>query len=185
MSLTPWPQTSIEVLARYKVFEVLRARRTSPRTGEDIGFFLIRTGNWVNVIPLTEDGKVVLVKQFRHGTSEFSLEIPGGILHDQHEDAAAAAARELREETGYGAKELVLLGRQRPNPALLTNWCTTYLARGCAKEGDLEMDPGEDIEVVTVPLHEIDAMVASGALDHSLVLAAFALWRARGERSQA
>lgn len=180
--LQPWPERSVEVLARYKVFEVLKARRVSPRTGQDLGFFLIHTGNWVNVIPLTEDGQVVLVKQFRHGTREFSLEIPGGILHDQHEDAAVAAARELREETGYVAKELVLLGRQRPNPALFTNWCTTFLARGCAKLGDLEMDPGEDIEVVTVPVGDLDRMVRDGAIDHALVLAAFALWHS-AERS--
>lgn len=176
--LQPWPERSVEVLARYKVFEVLKARRVSPRTGEDLGFFLIRTGNWVNVIPLTDDGRVVLVKQFRHGTSEFSLEIPGGILHDQHEDPALAAARELREETGFVAREMVLLGRQRPNPALFTNWCTTYLAKGCTELGQLEMDPGEDIEVITVPVQDLDVMVRDGRIDHALVLAALALWRA-------
>ena len=177
MTLRPWTDRSCEVLARYKVFEVLKARRVSPRTGEDLGFFLIRTGDWVNVLPLTDAGEVILVRQFRHGTSEFSLEIPGGILHARDEEPSVAAARELREETGYVARELRLLGRQRPNPALFTNWCTTYLALGCTKAGELQMDPGEDIEVVTVPVAELDDLIARGQIDHSLVLAALALWR--------
>ena len=178
MSLAPWPERSVEVLARYKVFEVVKAGRVSPRTGEDIGFFLVRTGDWVNGVPVTEDGRVVPVKQFRHGACEVSLEIPGGILHDRHEDPALAAARELREETSYVASELVLLGRQRPNPAIFTNTCTTFLARGCRKLAELEMDPGEDIEVVTLTRAEHDEHVRSGAIDHALVLAALALWQA-------
>jgi 8-oxo-dGTP pyrophosphatase MutT (NUDIX family) len=175
MTLLPWSERSRETLARYKVFHVTKARRVSPRTGEDIGFFLIETGDWVNVIPVTEDDEVVLVRQFRHGSATFSLEIPGGILHDRDEDPALAAARELREETGYVARELRLLGRQRPNPALFTNWCTTYLALGCTKQAELQMDPGEDIEVVTAPMSSIPDMIARGEIDHSLVLAAFAL----------
>jgi ADP-ribose pyrophosphatase len=65
-----------------------------------------------------------------------------------------------------------------PNPAIFTNRCHTFLATGCERVGDLQMDPGEDIEVVTLPVAEVDDLVRRGEIDHALVLAALALWRA-------
>lgn len=171
MPLQPWEHLNEETLARYKVFDVVKARRRSPRTGQDLGFFLIRTEDWVNVVPVTDEGRLILVRQYRHGTETFTLEIPGGLIH-RGEDPALAAARELREETGYAARELRPLGRVRPNPALFGNVCHTYLASGCARVGELEMDSGEDIEVVEVPLAEVPDLVRAGGIDHALVVAA-------------
>jgi len=71
-----------------------------------------------------------------------------------------------------------------PNPALFTNRCFVYLATGCRPVGELEMDPGEDIEVVTVPVAELDTLVRKGEIEHALVLAAFAFWRARRAEPQ-
>ena len=180
MTLGDWEQLSEESLVRYKVFDVVKSRRRSPRTGADIGFFLVRTPDWVNVVAITEDQQLVLVRQYRHGTRQFSLEIPGGLIDPHETDPAAAAARELREETGFLHGELRPLGVMTPNPAIFTNRCHAFLATGCRKVGDLHMDPGEDIEVVLVPLAEVDALVTSGAIDHALVLAAIAMWRSSG-----
>jgi len=177
MSLRDWEQLSEESLVRYKVFDVVKARRRSPRTGADIGFFLVRTPDWVNVVALTERDELILVRQFRHGTRTVSLEIPGGLVDTHEPDAAAAAARELREETGYEATTLRRLGVMTPNPAIFTNRCHTYLATGCRRVGELQQDPGEDIEVVLVPAASIDALVRRGDIDHALVLAALAFWR--------
>ena len=178
MTLHDWQQLGEEILVRYKVFQVRKSRRRSPRTGADIGFFLIDTVDWVNVIAVTTDEQLVLVRQFRHGSERFSLEIPGGIIDPHETDPAAAAARELREETGYEADRIEQIGVMNPNPALFTNRCSVFLATGCQRVAELAMDPGEDIEVVTVPVAELDGMIRRGEIDHALVLAAIAFWRA-------
>ena len=85
----------------------------------------------------------------------------------------------MREETGFEAQHIELLGVMNPNPALFTNRLSAFLATGCRRVGDLAMDPGEDIEVVTVPVAELDGLIRRGEIDHALVLAAIAFWRAR------
>jgi 8-oxo-dGTP pyrophosphatase MutT (NUDIX family) len=177
MTLRAWERLGEESLVRYKVFDVVKARRRSPRTGVDIGFFLVRTPDWVNVVAFTADQELILVRQYRHGTDEFSLEIPGGLVDPHEPDPAAAAARELREETGYVATELRRLGAMTPNPAIFTNRCHAFLATGCRRAGDLQQDPGEDLELVLVPAARIDELVREGTIDHALVLAALAMWR--------
>jgi 8-oxo-dGTP pyrophosphatase MutT (NUDIX family) len=179
MSLRDWDRLGDETLANYKVFRVRRSRRRSPRTGVEIGFLLVDTPDWVNVVAVTEDDRIVLVRQYRHGSEKVSLEIPGGLIDPHDADPAAAARRELREESGFEAARVELLGVMTPNPALFSNRCHTYLATGCRPAGELRMDPGEDIEVVTMPVAELDAAIARGEIDHALVLAAFAFWRAR------
>ena len=170
MSLKPWEQLSEESLVQYKVFHVRKARRRSPRTGEDIGLFILDTVDWVNLVAFTKQQDLILVRQYRHGTCEFTLEIPGGIVHGD-EDLELAARRELREESGYGAGEMVRIGRAAPNPAFQTNHITTYLARGCELEGELIQDQGEDLEVVLVPQDQVEEKVRAGEIDHALVLA--------------
>jgi 8-oxo-dGTP pyrophosphatase MutT (NUDIX family) len=170
MSLRPWPEVSRERLARFKIFDVVVARRTSPRTGVEHGFFLVETWDWVNVIALTEADELVLVRQYRHGPRAFTLEIPGGCI-DPGEEPRHTAVRELREETGYATEAAPIhLGTVNPNPALFTNRCHTFLLTGCRKVGDLQPDPGEDLEVVTLPLAEVERRVAAGEIDHALVL---------------
>lgn len=180
MTPEPWQELGDEPLVRYKVFDVVKSRRRSPRTGIDVGFFLVRTPDWVNVVAVTTEDELVLVRQYRHGTRQLSLEIPGGLIDPHETDPAAAAARELREESGFVAEHLELLGVMTPNPAIFSNRCHTYLATGCRRAGNLLQDPGEDIEVVLVPRSGLDRMIADGRIDHALVLAAFAMWRAQG-----
>ncbi len=178
MTLQPWQQLSEETLFQYKVFRARRSHRRSPRTGAEIGFFLMDTPDWVVVLPITVDERLVLVRQFRHGSGRVGLEIPGGLIDAHETDPAAAAARELREETGYAAERIVPIGVMNPNPSMMTNRCHAFLATGCRLVGELAMDPGEDIEVVTVPLAELDRMVARGEIEHAIVLATIAFWRA-------
>jgi len=168
----PWAFITSKILQPCRVFTVRNERYRSPRTGQEHDFFLIDSPDWVNVIPLTGDGKVVLVKQFRFGTKDFSLEIPGGML-DDGDTPAGAAARELLEETGFAGDEPDFLGSVHPNPALHTNRCYTYLVRNAAFQKSPEQDSTEDVEVEIVPLKDIPKLIQEGVITHALVIAAF------------
>ena len=172
MPLRPWDERGRETLTRFGSFEARHCRRVSPRTGAEHGFFVLAVPDWVNVVAVTEDDQVVLVRQYRHGTEDFQLEVPGGAIDSSDPDPGFAAARELREETGYEAQEIRLLGAMTPNPAFHTNVCHAYAALGCRRVGDLIQDPGEDLEVVTVPRQEVRSMVQDGRITHALALAA-------------
>ncbi|MFQ5503337.1 MAG: NUDIX hydrolase [Planctomycetota bacterium] len=178
--LKSWPELTRKLLASFKVFDVVEVRRRSPRTGGDLGFFVIDTAEWVNVIALTEDQRFVLVRQFRHGPARFTLEIPGGVI-EEHETPLEAAARELREETGFEAGKLRFLGTVNPNPAIFSNSCGTVLAAGCHRVGETQPDPGEDLEVVLMTRDELVAAIQGGEVDHALVLAAF-VWLCISEK---
>jgi 8-oxo-dGTP pyrophosphatase MutT (NUDIX family) len=121
---------------------------------------------------LTTDNDVVLIRQYRHGTRTITLEIPGGVI-EGNDSPEEAAKRELREETGYHASHMRLLGHVHPNPAFLNNICYTYLAREVFIAGEQEQDEKEDIEVVLRPLKEIPRLIQEGEITHSLILAAF------------
>ena len=130
-----WTRERSEQVADCRVFNVRRDYSADPRDGSAHDFYVIEAPDWINIIPLTEDGRVVLIEQYRHGTREVSLEIPGGMV-DAGESPRDAAARELSEETGYEAGEVLLLGKTRPNPAIQDNWIHTFVARGVERRGE-------------------------------------------------
>jgi ADP-ribose pyrophosphatase len=170
-----WPILSSKKLGSFKVFSVRLDTSLSPRTGRPHPFYVLDCPDWVNVIALTARNDVVLVRQFRAGTRSITLEIPGGGVETRDRSALAAARRELREETGHAAKTWRRLGVVNPNPAFQSNRCTTYLARGCARVGDLIPDAGEDLAVELVPLAKVPDLIRAGRITHSLVVAAFQL----------
>jgi 8-oxo-dGTP pyrophosphatase MutT (NUDIX family) len=126
------------------------------------------------VVPLTDDRRVVMVRQYRFGIDGFTLEIPGGMC-DGGEPPLEAALRELKEETGYEVRETVSLGWVHPNPAVQTNRCHTFLALGAHPAGPPQPDEDESFEVSAVPLDDIPGLIRDGTITHALVIAAFHL----------
>jgi len=170
--ITKWKTLEKNEKSRGHIFRYLVAKRQSQDTGAEGNFDIIQTLNWVNVVPLTKDNHVILVKQYRHGTDEVTLEIPGGAVHF-NENIQFAGERELEEETGFKSKKWSKLGTCHPNPAFMTNICETWLAEDCEPTGEQNFDDLEEIEVVTVPLSEIPEMIRKGEITHSLVITAF------------
>ncbi|HEX7957183.1 MAG TPA: NUDIX hydrolase [Pyrinomonadaceae bacterium] len=174
-----WRRVRSEPVADCRVFKVRRDFSRDPRGAREHDFYVIEAPDWVNVIPVTEGGEVVLIELYRHGTEEVSLEIPGGMV-DPGEGAREAAARELLEETGYESRELVFLGKTRPNPAIQDNWIHTFLARDAAYRREPANAGTELTRVRLAPLESVPALIADGSIGHSLVVVGFhlfGLWR--------
>lgn len=173
--ISKWKKNSEQSILKASVFEYFKVSSTSPDSGKTGNFDVLKCRNWVNIIALTPKKEVVLVKQYRQGTDEVTLEIPGGVIHTG-EDVLVGAKRELEEETGFLAEEWTLLGSVDANPAFMTNKCFTYLATGCINSSAQNLDPFEEIEVVTLALEKIPALIKEGKISHSLVVAAFYLY---------
>jgi ADP-ribose diphosphatase len=167
-----WPIVAREPGHDYRIFQTRFLRAAHPRTGELRRFVALDAVDWVNVIALTPDDRVVLIRQFRIGAESVFVEIPGGMV-DAGETPRAAAERELREETGFEARAWHLIGVARPNPAIQGNRLHTFLALDCEPRAATSHDEGEVIALALHSLDDVAAMVRDGRIDHALVLTAF------------
>lgn len=172
--IQPWQRKKTRILADCRIFTVSESTSVCPRTEDEYSFYFIETADWVNIVPITVEGEVVFIRQFRHGSEEITLEIPGGMI-DQGEDPATAAVRECLEESGYRAAEVEPLGVLNPNPAIFPNKLHTYVARDCERIAEIANTSTEHTEVVLIPLTQLPALLQSGEIDHALVVAT--LWR--------
>ncbi|MBU2591025.1 MAG: NUDIX hydrolase [Nitrospinae bacterium] len=177
--LRDWERVRSEGGPDIPLFSVQYHWMKNPRNGELLKRLVLETNDWVNIVPLTADGNIIVIRQYRFGVERIITEIPGGLV-DIGEGHREAAIRELREETGYASDDWVYLGSVEPNPAIHNNRCHHWLAKGIVKVAEAELDEGEDIEVNLISVEELRSQVKSGEIRHSLVLSAlsrvFDLW---------
>lgn len=172
MSVEKWPRQASQPLHNYRVFTTRQDTRISPRTGQEHTFYVIESPDWINIIPLTAEGEVVMIEQFRHGTAAITLEVPGGMV-DEGEAPIEAAVREMREETGFAAEKVLPIGQVAPNPALFNNSCYSFVALNCHRVGEQSFDGSEDISVRLIPLADVPDMIRAGQITHALTIDAF------------
>ena len=174
--IEPWTTLRRKALGDYKIFRLHQAERTSPTTGAAHTFHILEMPDWINVIPLTPEGEVVMIRQYRHGTETVTLEIPGGMADPEDGDIVEAARRELLEETGYAGDPLVSIGRVAPNPAIQDNYLHTFIAPNVRRIGPQDLQGAEEIAVEMVPLDDIPGLILAGRISHALVVSAFYLF---------
>jgi len=166
MSLKPW-----KVLESSYFRPRLRLDKVELPNGKFLDATIFELSSWANILALTKDHEVVLIKQYRHGVQKVLWEIPGGVVEDG-EVPLEGVKRELLEETGYSAAEFIQVGALYPNPAFQTNTMYCFLALDAEKVTGQSLDDGEDIEVHLIPLKELVEMTKRGDFPHALQVAA-------------
>jgi len=161
-----------EVLASKYLFQrpwlTVREERLRLQSGGIIEqFYVFEYPRWVNVVALTKENQVVLIRQYRHAIREVYFEIPAGVCEDG-EDLLAAAQRELLEETGYGGGEWSLFMTLCANPAIQANRTYTFLARGVEKQSQQQLDSTEEIIVHLKTPAEIKDLIFQGEMIQAL-----------------
>jgi 8-oxo-dGTP pyrophosphatase MutT (NUDIX family) len=135
-------------------------------------YYVVHERDWVIVFAQADDGQILVVRQFRYGAKAVCVELPAGVI-DPGETAAAAAGRELLEETGHTASQWRFVGRMYANAARLSNSAHFFLAQGLKRVADQDLDPSESIEFEFVPIADLHRMIEDGRFSQAVQAAAF------------
>jgi 8-oxo-dGTP pyrophosphatase MutT (NUDIX family) len=173
-----WERGLSRIIHSTKILDLGGTIFRHPVRGTQREFVTLNAHDWVNVVALTTEDRVVLVRQFRFGINDLSLEVPGGVI-EAGEDPIAAGVRELAEETGYIGGSARLLGSVHPNPAIQNNRCHIVLVEGVSCRQQLDWDADEELEVSTVPIEEALRLACKGGITHSLSICALMLFEAQ------
>lgn len=130
-------------------------------------YYVVELPISVCALAVTEDGKALMIKQYRHPIAETIIELPGGFIDDK-EDPTKAIGRELLEETGYQFESIEYVGQVAANPGVLTGYTYLYLAQGGKKIAAQSLDDNEQIEILKIPLEDVRAMLTKNEILQSL-----------------
>ena len=160
-----WKIISSEYLFDDLWFKVRKDICKSPDGKVINPYYVYEFPEWATAFALTEDNKVIMVKQYRHPIGEVIVELPGGCVDPTDKDIQAAIARELLEETGYAFSSYEFLGKISANPSTNTNWMHMFLAKGGKKVNEQKLDHNEEIIVELYSIDEIKKLIR----DHKIV----------------
>jgi 8-oxo-dGTP pyrophosphatase MutT (NUDIX family) len=163
-----WRTLSSEYLFDDRWFKVRKEKCETPEGKIVDPYYVYEFATWVGALPVTEDGKIVMVRQYRHALGETCIELPGGCVDDTDKNADEAIARELLEETGYAFSAYEYLGKISPNPSTNTNLLHMYLASGGKKITAQKLDENEEIEIVLLTLNELKQLLRENKIVQSM-----------------
>lgn len=143
----------------------------NPRNAKSMKAVILESADWVNIVAITVEKKILVVKQFRFGVGRITTEIPAGIMN-KGETPEQAAIRELREETGYAASHWKYLGWFESNPAFLNNVCHSWVAVDAVRRQQPQLDEGEEISIAELSLEEVQREIERGNMRNSLTVLA-------------
>jgi 8-oxo-dGDP phosphatase len=167
----PWKVLTREYLARERWYTVRLDRVELPNGNVIPKYWVNEYPPWVNAVALTDDDRVVLIRQYRHGIGQVHFEIPAGTTDPEDSSFEQGARRELLEETGYGGGRWSLLMTLSANPALQNNLAYTFLAEGVSLQAAPSPEASEDLRVHLVPLAEIEELIDRGGFLQALHIA--------------
>jgi len=178
--LHTWERLAAEIVYECRIFSLRRDRSRFSRDDREHDFHVLESPDWCNIIPLTPDEQVVMVRQYRHGIRGYTLEVPGGMVDADDESPLVAARREMIEESGYDSERVESLGVIHPNPAIQANRCHSFVAFDVERLHAPSFDSTEETAVELVPLTRVPDLMRGGEITHALVVVAFHWLALRG-----
>src|SRR5665647_62857 len=162
-----WKTLSTEYLSNHQYFTARKDKCETPGGNIVDEYFVVELPTTACAVAITEEGDVLMVRQYRHPIQETILEIPGGFI-DENEIPEESIQRELKEETGYEFSSIVNVGRIAANPGVLNNFTYLFLARGGKKTSVQKFDKNEHLELEKISLQELKRLFLENKIVQSL-----------------
>jgi ADP-ribose pyrophosphatase len=163
-----WKVLSSEYLFNELWFKVRKESYQTP-SGKIIDpYYVYEFPTWVTAVPITSDGKIIMVRQYRHALGEVCVELPGGCVDDADANLEEAIARELLEETGYAFSSFQYLGKISPNPSTNTNLMHMFLAKGGKEIAKQKLDQNEELEIALMSIEEVKELMKENKIVQSM-----------------
>ena len=167
-----WELLRSEFVGHFRIFDMKVDHRRRPSDGHEQEFIILDAPDWVVAVAVTKNDEVVMIRQWRAGSDTIELEVPGGMIDPKDPDPLQGGLRELREETGFTGSGACVMGEALPNSAFMDNHCYFVYVEDCAHTHERELDPGEEIETVLVPVQDVFKHIENGDIRHPLVISA-------------